>query len=125
MFVRWQSRRRKRYGGSPLLTAVLVESRRVNGRPRQRTVGYLAGIRERFVGKNAWQHEKFWKRVDARLNELGLDAETRASIETKIAARIERVTDENRDRINAEAARIRREIAAELTSIGIRPPGGV
>ncbi len=89
MYVRWQLRPRKRRGGSPLLVAVLVECHRVDGAPRQRTVAYLAGIREGFIGKSMKQHERYWNRVDARLNELGLDAETRASIETKIAARIE------------------------------------
>ena len=124
MFVRWQRRSRKRYGRSRLLTAVLVECRRVDGKPRQRTVAYLGGIREKFIGQNVWQHDRFWSRVNARLDELALDPATRANIEASIAARVPRVTDENRDRIDAEAARTRREIAAELTSIGIRPPGG-
>ncbi len=124
MFVRWQRRSRKRYGAPPLLTAVLVECRRVDGKPRQRTVAYLAGIRERFVGKNAWQHDRFWSRVDTRLDELALDPQTRATIEASIAARVPRVTDENQAQFAAEAAHARREIAAELTSIGIRPPGG-
>ncbi len=124
MFVRWQRRSRKRYGGSPLLAAVIVECRRVDGKPRQRTVAYLGGIRERFVGEHERRHEKFWNRVDARLDELGLDPSTRASIEASIAARVPRVTDENQAVFAAEAARVRREIAADLTSIGIRPPSG-
>ena len=49
MYLKWQSRPRKRIG-SPLLTAVLVESHRVGGKPRQRTVAYLAGIRDVRIG---------------------------------------------------------------------------
>ena len=125
MYVRWQLRPRKRRGGSPLLVAVLVESRRVDGRPRQRNVAYLGGIRERHVGKTAREHNRFWAGVDARLDELGLDAVTRASIEARVAARVPRVTDENQAVFAAEAARVASEIASDLASIGIRPPGGV
>ncbi len=124
MYVRWQLRPRKRRGGSPLLVAVLVESRRVDGRPRQRTVRYLGGIIEKFIGKNARHHERFWRKVDARLDELALDPVTRANIEASVAARVPRITNENQTVFAAEAARVRREIAADLTSIGIRPPGG-
>ena len=63
--------------------------------------------------------------VDARLDELGLAAATRASIEASIEARVARVTDENQAVFAAEAARVASEIAADLASIGIRPPGGV
>ena len=45
MYVKWQSRQRTTLRGSPLLTAVLVECRRVDDRPRQRTVAYLASVR--------------------------------------------------------------------------------
>ncbi len=103
MFVRWQRRRRKRYGGSPLLTAVLVESRRVDGDPRQRTVAYLAGIREKFIGEHERAHRKFWRKVDERLDELALDPATRARIEAGVAARVPRVTDENQAQFGASS----------------------
>lgn len=106
------------------MTAVLVECRRVSGRPRQRTVGYLGGIIEKFIGKNARHHERFWRKVDERLDELAFDPATRAIIEASVAARVPRITDENQAQFAAEAARVRSEIAADLTSIGIRPPGG-
>ncbi len=123
MYVRWRSRPRTRLPRSPLLTAVVVACRRVNGKPRQRVVAYLAGIREKFIGEHERQHEKFWNRVDARLDELALDPATRANIEASIAARVPRVTDEDQAQFAAEAARFRRDIAAELASIGIRLPG--
>ena len=85
----------------------------------------LASIRERHVGKTAREHDRFWADVDARLDELGLDAETHASIGASISARVPRVTAENAAVFNAETERVASEIAADLASIGIRPPGGV
>ena len=120
LYVKCQVRDRKRRGGSPLLTAVLVECRRINGRPRQSTVGYLGSIRERHVGKTAREHFRFWACVDDRLDELWLDTVTRLSIEASVAARVPRITAENEAVFNAETERVCREIAADLASIGIK-----
>ena len=53
MYVRWKKRERSRRGWHTeppqLLTAVLVESRRVDGKPRQRTVAYLGSIRSDYL----------------------------------------------------------------------------
>ena len=107
MYVKWQLRSRKRGGGYLLLTAVLVESRRVDGKPRQREVAYLAGIRERFIGEREDEHDKFWTKVDARLDALGLDTVTRAKIEVIVAKRVPRVTAENRAEFAAAMAHLR------------------
>ena len=93
-------------GGSPLLMAVLVESHRVDGKPRQRVAAYLAGIRERFVGEREDKHDKFWRSVDAHLDALPLDAETRAEIEASVAKRAARVTTDNRVEFEAAEAPI-------------------
>ncbi len=108
MYVRWQRRSRKRRGGSPLLTAVLVECHRVDGEPRQRTLGYLAGIREKDVGNSPFHHEEFWSAVDARLDALRLDGETRSKVESQIAARVPRLSPEARAAFHAELERRRR-----------------
>ena len=114
MYVRWQRRLRKKCGGSPLLTAALVENRRVDGKPRQRVMAYLAGIRERFIGEREKEHRQFWRKIDERLDDLGLDPATRTRIEGSIEARVPRVTDENQAVFAAEAARLGREIVADL-----------
>lgn len=106
MYVKWQRRPRRTMGGSPLLMAVLVESHRVDGKPRQRVVAYLAGIRERFVGEREDKHDKFWRSVDAHLDALGLDAETRARIEASVAKGVARVTTDNRVEFEAAEASI-------------------
>ncbi len=117
MYVRWQRRRRVRKGRkSPLLTAVLVESRRVNGQPRQHVVAYLGGIREAYIDVSEWQHRAFWRRVDDRLDELELDPDTRARIEASVAARVRRVMPENQAEFDVAEARIKLEMAAVIAS---------
>ncbi len=117
MFVRWQVRSRKRRGGSPLLTAVLVESRRVDGQPRQRVIAYLGGIRERYIDEREKEHIAFWTRVDDRLDELGLDAGTRARIEASVESRERRVTPESQAEFDAAEARVKLEMAAVIASL--------
>lgn len=112
MYVRWQRRTRKRYGKSPLVMAVLVESRRVDGKPRQRVVAYLAGIRERSIGEREKEHREFWRKVDERLDELRLDRETRERIETILEARVARLTPENQAEFDAAATRIHQTVWA-------------
>ena len=116
MYVKWQRRTRKRGGRSPLLTAVLVESRRVDGKPRQNHVAYLASIRERSIGERESAHDRFWANVDVRLDELDLDAETRANIEARILERVPRVTAENRAEFEAAEASIASALAADVAA---------
>ncbi len=121
MYVKWQRRPRKRTGGSPLVMAVLVESHRVDGKPRQRVVAYLAGIRERFIGEREDEHNKFWRSVDAHLDALGLDAETRAKIETSVARTVARVTTDNRVEFEAAKASLINANAAQVAEFkGLR-----
>jgi len=75
MFMRWQSRRRKRakFGRATSDThwrAVLVESARIDGKPRQRHIAYLAGFTESAARIPAQRH-LLWQRIKRRLNRLG------------------------------------------------------
>ena len=118
MYVRWQCRRRvRRRKSSPLLTAVLVESRRVDGRPRQRTVAYLGGIREAYVDEREKEHRAFWRGVDERLDALGLDPEVRARVEASVESRVRRVTPKNQAEFDAAQARLGRETAAVIAGL--------
>ena len=81
MYVRWQRKKRvDRYKWGHLLCAVLVESHRVDGEPRQKTVAYLGGIRESFIDERENEHRAFWRHADKRLDELALDPEARAKV---------------------------------------------
>jgi hypothetical protein len=87
VFVRWKRRPlRRRETSSPdeqALSAVLVETHRVDGRPRQRVVRYLATIK---AGQlvHPLSVERFWQAVDARLAELPLADDQRLVIERSV-----------------------------------------
>ncbi len=99
MYVRWQRKQRAdRDNWGPLLCAVLVESRRVDGEPRQRTVAYLGGIREGCIESALGHHVKFGRNVARRLDTLGDDLAPaeRKKVEEALAKRVRRVTDAER-----------------------------
>jgi hypothetical protein len=96
MFVRWKIRqlRRASLDGQPagrVRYAVLVESVRSEGKPRQKVLCHLAHIRERHLG-SALRRAAFWQTVDRRLLLLNLDAPARAVIESKLAVTAPRPT---------------------------------
>ncbi len=118
MYVRWQSRGRVRKGkSSPLLTAVLAESRRVDGEPRQSGIAYLGGIREAYVDEREREHRTFWRSVDDHLDALGLDPEVRARVEASVESRVRRVTPENQAEFDAAQVRLGSETAAEIAAL--------
>ena len=117
MYLRWQRRRRARRGKSPLVTAVLVESRRVDGKPRQRVVAYLGGIREAYVDEREGEHRAFWRGVDDRLDALGLDPATRARVEASVESRVRRVTPENQAEFDAAQVHLKGEVEAEIAAL--------
>jgi hypothetical protein len=68
MFVRWQGRERwcyrSTFGGTDDVnwSAILAESVRVDGKPRQRHVAYLGGITESAM-RIMHQRRYFWDKV--------------------------------------------------------------
>ena len=118
MYIRWNKRRQTRLGlvkgtngkyrnerGVPkdsyALTAALVESKRVNGSPRQRFVAYLGTIQvwddreqDAVIGTGGTSYEddivKFWRDVGKRLDGLGDAVPGRKQIESKIAKVVRR-----------------------------------
>jgi hypothetical protein len=99
MYIRWQSRRRSRsqFGWSPdgdvHWKLVLVESARIDGKPRQRHIAYLGSVTESAL-KLPVQVCHFWDRLDERLGQLGnqLKVSDRTRIETAISAKVPRPT---------------------------------
>lgn len=98
MFIRWQSREREtvkfgrhRAPGKPDVrwTAILAESKRVDGKPRQQHVAYLGSITESAMQIMA-QRCFFWEDVWGKLDWLGnrITAVDRERIETAIATKV-------------------------------------
>ena len=116
MYVRWQRRTRKQLSwhhnhASPvLLTASLVESRPIDGKPRQHTVAYLGSIRERFLGEPG-ERRWFWRKVAPRLDALALSPDEREMIEASVARMVTRPTAEE----EAESGARLRELEARAS----------
>lgn len=110
MYVRWKKRTRSRYHrpqDEQTLSAILVESVRIDGKPRQRIVSYLGCIGSKRL--TFFYHQvDFWQSVDKHLGALDLSAETRRSIEAALEAVVKKPTPE----AQAEAL----SYFAELTS---------
>ena len=102
MFVKWQRRRetdaywQEQVGD--LLMASLVESRRVNGKPRHKLLTYLGSIREKRAQggpEKAVCQDNFWRDVARRLGRSGLlgnriSPDERTKIEEALAKRVRR-----------------------------------
>ena len=124
MYVRWKRRVRahkpKRVGywtgdpAPPHLTraAQLVESRRVNGQPRQRVLAHLATIDEAMmVSFDA--RRAFWDVIRDRLDQLRragvIDETQQDAIDATLARTVPHPTQEEWNAYNAGLARIRKE----------------
>lgn len=100
MFVRWQypcdrkrSMARHYWEAKAFRYAVLVESARIDGKPRQRHVAYLGDVlhlNDQDVHYRAW----WWHRMTAKLDQLGnvIPPDQRPRIEAVLAKAVAPVT---------------------------------
>ena len=116
MFVRWQNSKSiaKRKWRTPPGTinrvrAVLVESVRVGGKPRQKCIAFIAS----YVPEDRRSHHHqgkpqcgFWREVNECLDRLGnrITPADRAKIESAIADRVPRPSREDQERSERERA---------------------
>lgn len=101
MYVRWQRKQRADSDGyGALLTATLVESRRINGKPRQRSIAYLGSIREGKIERVLSHHGYFWRDATKRLDLLDMTRGQRDKIETALVSRVRRLTDSEHAEVN-------------------------
>lgn len=116
MYVRWKRRAQKktsRWNPDPqLLAAYLVESRRVDGKPRQRVVAYLGSIGEGFLGE-AGPRAYFWRQANSRLDALALSPPARATVESALLQVVRRPS---ADELNDASSHLR-----ELEALRLRP----
>lgn len=150
MYVRWKKRRHTQPGvvkdangkrhwetGLPkstyALTAALVESKRVNGSPRQRFVAHLGTLQvydsvERptvviGTGGKAYQARvvAFWRKVEKRLDALGDVVPDREQIELKITKTVPRPDEQTRQRIDQMREEWEARLAEAFSSFGRIP----
>ena len=93
MYVRWltyQSKSTARRRQDKRLTAIIVESVRVNGKPRQRHIASLASIRESQIDDDVSRRCRFWETVTVKLDGLSdkVTADDRRQIEAALAAHV-------------------------------------
>ena len=105
MFLRWRQRPLRRQPDSTL-EAVLVQSVRVGGQPRQQTVGYLGSIRAQYRLAPAYR-QAFWRSVERRLAVLDLPLATRQALEGQLAQQVPRPTPEELGQVAAQQAALR------------------
>lgn len=108
MFLRWRQRPLRRQPDSTL-EAVLVQSVRVGGQPRQQTVGYLASIRVQYRTAPA-HRQAFWRSVERRLAVLDLPQATRQTLEAQLAQQVPRPTPEELAQLATQRAALRQLI---------------
>ncbi len=110
MYVRWQSRKRRRpnFGYSDQQdvhwSAVLVENKRVNGKPVQRHIAYLVGFTDSQAAIPP-QRRFLWDAFRARLDRLGsrVSPQDRRRIEAALIEKIGRpATKRQRDKFDRD-----------------------
>jgi hypothetical protein len=145
MYVRWQSRKRRRpeygYYGKRLRwrsadyayaregtskqdvhwRAILVENVRIDGKPTQRHIAYLAGFTESAVAIPA-QQRFLWERIEQQLDRLHnrISAADRKKIEAALIKKIGKPpTKAQRAALDRERERILGSLAESLAKSGI------
>jgi hypothetical protein len=99
----------KRPTGDYALSAQLVESHRVEGKPRQKVIKYLGTINQSDIA-HIGHRIGFWRTVSAAFKALGLPPEQQHTIELALHARVPFPTQE-------DVQKARDEMAALMASI--------
>ena len=113
MFIRWQSRPRKRaqfgrYESDTHWRAILVESARIDGKPRQRHIAYLAGFTESAARIPA-QQRFLWEHIEKQFKRLGkrITAKDREAIMAALIKKIGKPpTKAQRAKLDRQRARL-------------------
>lgn len=100
MYVRWNRRKRTKkiawvMKEGDYLYAVLVESIRIDGKPRQRTIAYLGGVGENNPG--VYGRMRFWEQCERKLASLNLDAAVLEKIVTSLKTRVQKPSQDEFD----------------------------
>ena len=110
MYIRWKKRKAAhrpgyRYSGRYCdhYSAVVVETRRVEGKPRQFVVQHLASISDD-MRVNEYPQVAFWRKALTKLDALEITGTERERMEATLLRLIPRPTPETMAEIEAELA---------------------
>jgi hypothetical protein len=117
MFVRWQQYRSKAQkswvrewkDGHSRIKAILLESVRIDGKPRQRHIAFLGSIGKAVTNRKE-HRPHFWADIRQRLDHLGnrITADDRAKIEAALAKRVPPLTASEQAEWETEQRRLAR-----------------
>lgn len=117
MYIRWKDKPRSptwRHESATLHVAYLVQSKRIEGKPRQRTQ-YLACIQD-------WQIEmishraNFWQKALTSLQCAQISSEQRQVLEANLAKRVPRPSDQEIEEARRCAEAAKRYLAQRIKS---------
>ena len=118
MYVRWNKRKRFKIGWRKkeghYLSAVLVESRRIDGTPRQKIIKCLGSIGEENLHRVFWR-QGFWVTTEKNLAALGLSDENQQKIIASIEKVVPKPSADDLDREREEGFRILKELGERLS----------
>ncbi len=99
---------------------MLVKSQRVNGKPRQKVVCYLARVNEGRLNHRALPFE-LWKTVGPKLSSLDLSAAEYAKIESQLAAVVRRPSEAETRKFNEEVEAFLQSVKTAFAGMRARP----
>ena len=113
MYVRWNRRKRTKTGWrakkGDYISAVLVESIRVNGKPRQKIIKFLGSIGEDSLNR-VFHRRDFWNTSEKNLSALDLSDETMDKIITRLKEVVPRPSEEEIEQEMGKSIRLLKEI---------------
>jgi RNA binding exosome subunit len=117
MYVRWNKRKRFKIGWRKkeghYLSAILVESHRVDGAPRQKIIKFLGSIGEENLHRVFWCQD-FWVTAEKNLAALGLSAEDQQKIIAIIEKVVPKPSEDDLNREREEGFRVLKELGDKI-----------
>lgn len=119
MFVRWKKRasrgNSKYYDWQKVrdvtLSAYLVKSERISGKPRQKVIAFLQSVHQHDLDREGWinrlTRNYFWYHVENKLRKLDLTDAQKVSIRETLQKTVPRLSEAERAEYLKEQGRLR------------------
>ena len=118
MYVRWNRRKRIKEGWrkkkGDYLSAVLVESCRIDGKPRQKTIKHLGSIGEDRLDR-VYDRKCFWDKAERNMDSLNLHPDNRLKVNISLEKIVPKPSDVDIAKDREESIRLLKEIEERLS----------